>query len=178
MIKFLVNGVKPPKRNDGDAGFDFYVPNYSEEFVKRLKEINPELNLIPEKKQIILTPGQAVLIPSGVRTLIPHNIALVAHNKSGVATKQRLSVGACVVDHSYEGEIHLHVFNTSDKPARIDFGQKLIQFVPLVIDDTEAQTLEIPAGLTETEIAQFIIAFYKDHDSERGSGGFGSTGLN
>lgn len=170
MIKFLVNsGCRYPKRADGDAGFDFYIPKYSEELAKTL-------TVTPDRK-IIIRPHEDVLIPTGVRSLLPSNIALIANNKSGIATKKRLAVGACVVDSSYQGIIHIHVYNTSDKPVVLEFDTKLCQFVPLYIDDEQPDIVEIPVGLTDEEQEQFIKNFYKDTVSHRGAGGFGSTGL-
>ena len=92
---------------------------------------------------------------------MPRGYALIAFNKSGVATKQGLSVGACVVDEDYEGEIHLHMINTSDKDQTVATGQKLVQFVlmPVSYIDVE-EVAELP-----------------NRNTERGSGGFGSTGL-
>lgn len=134
--------VKTPNRGTStSAGIDFYVPEDFE--TKTLK------------------PGESVLIPSGIKMQLPRGYALVAFNKSGVAVKQGLSVGACVVDEDYEGEIHLHMINTSDKEQVIATGQKLVQFVliPVAYFDLE-EVDEIPP-----------------RNTERGSGGFGSTGL-
>jgi len=134
--------VKTPNRGTSvSAGIDFYVP---EDF-----------------ETTVLKPGQSVLIPSGIKAQVPRGYALIAFNKSGVATKQGLSVGACVVDEDYEGEIHLHMINTSDKDQTVATGQKLVQFVlmPVSYIDVE-EVAELP-----------------NRNTERGSGGFGSTGL-
>lgn len=137
-----LRNVKTPNRGTSvSAGIDFYVP---EDFETQ-----------------VLKPGQSVLIPSGIKAQVPRGYALIAFNKSGVATKQGLSVGACVVDEDYEGEIHLHMINTSDKDQTVATGQKLVQFVlmPVSYIDVEEVT-ELP-----------------NRNTERGSGGFGSTGL-
>ena len=86
---------------------------------------------------------------------------MIAFNKSGVATKQGLSVGACVVDEDYDGEVHLHMINTSDKDQTVVTGQKLVQFVliPVCYIDVE-EVDELP-----------------QRNTQRGAGGFGSTGL-
>ncbi len=181
MIKFLVCGdVKAPQRKAGqDAGFDFFVPNYSEEFEKQLEECNPDLGDYAgvkivitgdgHKKAIILPPNSDIKIPSMVRALIPEDECLLLVNKSGVALKQKLTVGACLVDSSYEGIIHLHMFNIGKNPVAIEFGQKLVQGVPYKLDCEEHQIFY------ETEVSKED--FYKDHNHDRGDGGFGSTGL-
>ena len=138
-----LRNVKTPNRGTSvSAGIDFYVP---EDFETQ-----------------VLKPGQSVLIPSGIKAQVPRGYALIAFNKSGVATKQGLSVGACVVDEDYEGEIHLHMINTSDKDQTVATGQKLVQFVlmPVSYIDVE-EVAELP-----------------NRNTERGSGGFGSTGIN
>jgi dUTP pyrophosphatase len=105
-------------------------------------------------------PGGSILIPSGIKVELPDDTALIAFNKSGVCTKQFLQVGACVVDYDYRGEIHLHVFNYSNEIQFVDPGQKLVQFVLLPYHQ---------AVLVESRD--------KFNQTERGEGGFGSTGL-
>ena len=134
--------VKTPNRGTTvSAGIDFYVP---EDF-----------------ETTTLAPGESVLIPSGIKVQVPRGYALIAFNKSGVAVKQGLSVGACVVDEDYEGEVHLHMINTSSKEQVIATGQKLVQFVL------------IPVSYFDVEVVDEI----QSRNTERGAGGFGSTGL-
>ena len=173
MIKFLVIGDGiAPKRAQGDAGFDFYVPKYSDALVDEInKKSNRKVYIVNkdnnEDVKIKLYPHEDILIPTYVYSQFPSNIALVAKNKSGVATKQKLNVGACVVDSSYQGVIHVHVTNVSSEPQFIEFGKKIVQFVPFLIDDSEP---EITTGMTPKE-------FFGNTASVRGTGGFGSTGL-
>jgi dUTP pyrophosphatase len=140
----LIRDVKPPSRGTSkSAGLDFFVPNDFQSYP--------------------LHPGESILIPSGVKTQVPEGYALIAFNKSGVATKLRLSVGACVVDEDYEGEIHLHLYNTSPHTVvTIEPGMKLTQFIL------------IPVNYQNVE----IVNEFESRQSERGSGGFGSTGSN
>ena len=137
-----LRNVKTPNRGTAaSAGIDFYVP---EDF-----------------ETVSLKPGESILIPSGIKVQVPRGYALIAFNKSGVAVKQGLSVGACVVDEDYEGEVHLHMINTSDKDQVVATGQKLVQFVLIPV-----------AYLDIEEVLEM-----KPRNTERGSGGFGSTGL-
>ena len=173
MIKFLVTGDGiAPKRAQGDAGFDFYVPKYSDALVDEInKKSNRKVYIVNkdnnEDVKIKLYPHEDILIPTYVYSQFPSNIALVAKNKSGVATKQKLDVGACVVDSSYQGVIHVHVTNVSSEPQFIEFGKKIVQFVPFLIDDSE------PEVFTDLKPEEFF-----NSKSNRGAGGFGSTGLN
>lgn len=143
MLIKKIREVKTPTRGTSkSAGIDFYTPN--------------DLEIIK------LFPGEHALIPSGIKVQVPEGYALIAFNKSGVATKHRLAVGACVVDEDYEGELHIHVYNTSNnKVVEIEPGMKLTQFV---LTPVNYQNVE--------EVDEF-----PERQSDRGSGGFGSTGL-
>ena len=77
--------------------------------------------------------------------------------------KKGLMVGACVVDSDYQGEIHLHLINASNKPVTIEPGDKLTQF------------LLVPVNHCAVELVDVDELF--DKETTRGSGGFGSTGV-
>ena len=148
MIEFYVgeHGIAPTKVF-GDAGFDFYVPS---DFIS-----------------CWIIPGDDILINTKIRSKFPENRALIAFNKSGVATKKQLQVGACVVDSSYQGEIHIHLYNWGTKSICIESCDKLVQFVPIKIEPREAKFTD---G-TYTSVENFYGTV-----SDRGEGGFGSTG--
>jgi len=145
MLKMKIQklrNVKTPNRGtSASAGIDFYVP---EDF-----------------ETASLKPGESVLIPSGIRVQVPRGYALIAFNKSGVAVKQGLSVGACCVDEDYTGEVHLHMINTSNKDQVIATGQKLVQFILIPVSYMDVEEVEV----------------LPERNTERGTGGFGSTGL-
>ena len=142
VLRFCkVRPVKSPTRaHVGDAGVDFYVPD--------------------DFEGCWVQPQCDVLIPSGIKVEVPSGWALVMMSKSGIATKHRLLVGACVVDHGYEGEVHLHVVNAGGLPVHITPGMKLVQGVLLPVG------LHQPAEVDAIRVG-----------SARGDGGFGSTGL-
>ena len=79
---------EPERKNPADAGIDFFIPLHSW-----------------ATKSIELLPGARILIPSGVRMEVPAGWALVFLEKSGIATKFGIVLGARVVDHNYRGEI-------------------------------------------------------------------------
>ena len=135
--------VKSPTRGTSKAaGIDFYVP---EDF-----------------ETTILGPSEDVLIPSGLRVRIPEGFALIGFNKSGVATKKRFLVGACVIDEDYIGEMHLHLINAGKQSIPISAGDKIIQFILVPVN------YAIPEELTGDEYESF-------GKTERNDGGFGST---
>jgi dUTP pyrophosphatase len=138
-----IREVKTPIRGtEQSAGIDFFVPYDFEETT--------------------VSSGGAVFIPSGIKVNVPAGHALIAFNKSGVALRKTLSVGACVVDEDYQGEIHLHLYNFGNEPTTIKPGEKLVQMVlvPVSYDNVEVVSSESLFSTT----------------TERGSGGFGSTG--
>jgi dUTPase len=168
-IKFLkTRDVKSPSRaNKYDAGIDFYVPEFTPEFIRDLKAKNPNNNEI-SKDGIYLRQGDRILIPSGIHCQMAHSgRALIAANKSGVATKTGLIVGACVVDYEYQGEIHISLINTSNIPipAMITPGMKAIQFLEIPIYNSD---IEVEEGKT-------LEKFYEEKTTTRGADGFGST---
>lgn len=145
-MKFTkVRDVKSPSRGTAlSAGIDFFVPN---DFI-----------------EMTLLSNQRTLIPSGIKVSLPDGYALIAFNKSGVASKTGMIVGACVVDEDYQGEIHLNMINTSDIGQLIRPGDKLTQFILVPVNYAEPQ--EVKADDLYREV------------TERGEGGFGSTGEN
>ena len=112
--------------------------------------------------QTELIPGESVLIPSGIRAKVPEGFMLAAFNKSGVCTKKKLIVGASIVDEDYQGEIHIHLINAGDDVATFERGDKLVQFIL------------VPVNYEGIEVVDNTELF--EQKSERGEGGFGSTG--
>lgn len=147
LIRFIkIRDVKTPEYGTpGSAGIDFFVPN--------------------DFTAVHLEPGEAVLIPSGIRARLPLHTALIAFNKSGVATKKRLQVGAQVVDCDYQGELHFHHYNCGTEAVVVSPGEKIVQFILTPI---------IKAKLIECQTEEEVFPT----QSERGEGGFGSTGTN
>ena len=135
--------VKSPTRaNSADAGIDFFVPN--------------------DMPKIELRSGDKCLIPSGIKVDVPEGYALIAFNKSGIATGRELQVGACVVDCGYQGEVHFHLFNYGNNVVWLHPGEKIVQFVLLPLGDPAVEEVKEKDLYTEV--------------SSRGEGGFGSTG--
>lgn len=176
MIKFFIEpgyDVKAPVRDYGNAGVDFYIPNYNKTFADAFNEKNnPNLAYlstdIDGRGIIRIMPHGRVNIPSGIRSFISSNVALEAHNKSGIATKQGLVFGASTVDANYQGIIHISLINTTSQVIELPFGMKVVQFIPRLID---VSPIEVYNDISFEE-------FYKDFEfSNRGEGAFGSTGV-
>jgi dUTP pyrophosphatase len=169
-----IRDVKAPTRaNANDAGTDFYIPYYTEQFYKDLREKNKNNKILyqvamgengKEILEMIIAPHAQINIPSGIKVnILDKNTYLDANNKSGVATKYRLVTGAKVVDADYQGEVHLNMINTSDELITLTTGQKIVQFIhkEYIKTDWEEVSNEEYNNIPE---------------SDRGAGGFASTG--
>ena len=98
-----------------------------------------------------------VVIDTGVHVEIPEGYTIFLKSKSGLNVKHNL-IGEGVVDSGFTGSIRVKLYNLGDNDYQILRGDKIIQMVIL------------PCVYCEfTEVEQFA-------DSERGTGGFGSTG--
>lgn len=170
-----VRTVKSPNRGTSlSAGIDFFVPEFDAKFIedfstKNEKELAAfDIDLDVEDELISVEPGGRVLIPSGIHVnladLKTEGIALIAHNKSGIATKKGFDRLAEVVDEDYQGEIHISVVNTGNDTIQIFPNEKLVQF------------LLIPVLYSMPEEIKFEDLY--NSESDRGDKGFGEgTGL-
>ena len=135
--------ISPNRAHSLDAGIDFFVPT--------------------DFDQKGLAPGEALRIKSGIKVNVPQGYALIAFNKSGISTKLGLIVGACVIDSGYQGEISIHIINTSNKMIWIIPDMKIVQYILIPIAES------IPEEVEESKLFPY--------SSTRKSGGFGSTNV-
>ncbi len=168
-LKYVkVRDVKNPERGTSkSAGLDLFVPSDLKTLPNTSKGAFLTLSVNKDNKQELalrVNPHCHVLIPSGLHFKVPENHALIAFNKSGVAAKLGLAVGACVIDEDYTGEVHISLFNTTDNPVDIFANQKIVQLLLLKVDYCNAIQMSD------------LNSLYHNVESERGSGGFGSTG--
>lgn len=172
-----IRNVKTPKRaHSTDGGFDLYVPEdlTLDTMSKMFDMTNHTLSVeffnqdeeLKTIKSFFLKPGDSILIPIGLKFNIPHGYALIAMNKSGIATKRGLLVGACVIDESYTGEVFINLHNVSDRIQKISAGEKIIQLLMLPVNYCVLEEFE---GDNEEDFLK---------KTTRGDGGFGSSGLN
>ena len=112
-------------------------------------------------KQIKILPGKSEIIPTGIALAIPKNFEVQIRPRSGLAAKNQVSVlnTPGTIDADYRGEIKVILINLSDKVFVVEKGLRIAQMVVCPV---------IKASLKEvTEL----------ESTERGSGGFGSTGI-
>ena len=112
-------------------------------------------------KQIKILPGKSEIIPTGLAVAIPKNFEIQIRPRSGLAATSQISVlnAPGTIDADYRGELKVILINLSDKVFVVEKGLRIAQMVlcPVV----KATLKEV----TELE------------NTERGSGGFGSTGI-
>ena len=163
-MKFMkIREVQTPERaTELASGIDFFIPDFSAQFIYDLRSKND--NLQYEQSAIHLQPNTSILIPMGIKVNIDSGYDMVFHNKSGVASKLGLIVGAKVIDSDYQGELYLNLMNVCDKNVELKSDMKIIQGI---IRKVELWKFE--RFYNETDL-------FKNESSNRGDGGFGSFG--
>lgn len=106
---------------------------------------------------LIIEPGQSVLIPTGVALAIPKGFVGLVRDRSSLA-RAGLHTVAGVIDSDYRGEVMVAAYNAGAAA------------LPLRQGDRIAQMLALPCPRAE------VVEVESLEDTERGAGGFGSTG--
>ena len=109
---------------------------------------------------INIEPGNIAIIPTGLALSIPKGFEVQIRPRSGLAAKQKISVlnTPGTIDADYRGEIKVILINLGQESFKVEKGLRIAQMV--VCPVVQAQLKEVD-NLNETE---------------RGKGGFGSTG--
>jgi len=138
-----VRDVTSPSRGHAtDAGIDMYVPNSV------------------DWDSYTIQPGTDIRIPSGIKFDIEPGWCATFLNKSGISYNKKLIIGGQLIDSGYQGEVHLHLINTSNSEIVIKSGQKIAQIIILPVP--EVKITEVKGELYE-------------QTSSRAASGFGST---
>ena len=139
QLKMLDAGLEAPSyAHPGDAGADLRA-----------------------REDVVLQPGERKLVPTGVSIALPDGFVALIHPRSGLATKQGLTIvnAPGTVDAGYRGEIAVTLLNTDVREAiELRRGDRIAQMV-----------------IQRVEYAQFV-PVSELSESVRGAGGFGSTG--
>ena len=109
---------------------------------------------------VTIAPGQTAFIPTGLSMELPQGTAGLIYARSGLACKRGLApankVG--VIDSDYRGEFIVALHNHGQQPQTVESGERVAQLVITPV---------LTPGFAETDDLD---------DTDRGSGGFGSTG--
>ena len=111
-------------------------------------------------EKCVLQPGERALVPTGIRIALPVGYEAQVRPRSGLALKHGITLpnSPGTIDADYRGEIQVIMQNLGDAPFAIEPGDRIAQMVVAPVSQVnwlEANALE---------------------ETERGSGGFGSTG--
>ena len=139
LVRRLDDGLPLPERaHPGDAGFD-----------------------LRSAIDIVLSPGERAMIPTGIAVAIPEGFAGLVQPRSGLAARHGLALvnAPGLIDAGYRGEIKVIAINLDpSEKFEVRRGDKIAQLVIYPVPETTLREVdELP-------------------DSARGEGGFGSTG--
>ncbi|MEO1964585.1 dUTP diphosphatase [Hyphomonas sp.] len=115
---------------------------------------------VPEGEPMVLAPGERAMVPTGLSVAIPQGYEIQVRPRSGLAAKHGLT---CLntpgtIDSDYRGEIKVILVNLGQEAFTIQRGERIAQLVLAPVTRLAWQAVD---SLDETE---------------RGAGGFGSTG--
>jgi len=165
----------PTKAHPTDSGFDLYA-----------------------SEDVIIEPGETEVVPTGIAVELPKGFEAQVRPRSGVTAKTKLRVQLGTIDNGYKGEIGVIVDNIRTPIKTVDvnggrtgmssvtttdaytvcgtgqyMGKRIIDGTYLIRKGDRIAQLVVQAlpAVTVVEIDDFT------EDSERGEGGFGSTGV-
>ena len=113
------------------------------------------------ENEIDLAPGKTAIIPTGLAVSIPKNFEIQIRPRSGLAAKNQITVlnTPGTIDSDYRGELKVILVNLGKENFKIEKGIRIAQMVLCPV---------VRATLKEVDILE---------ETERGEGGFGSTGV-
>ncbi len=139
-----------------EHGKDLPLPAYQSELAAGLDL------LAAVDDPVMLAPGQRALVPTGLSMALPAGFEAQVRPRSGLAAKHGVTVlnTPGTIDADYRGEVKVILINLGDAAFEITRGERIAQMVIAPV---------LQAEITEVAVLS---------DTERGVGGFGSTGRN
>lgn len=114
------------------------------------------------QEPVTIAPGERYVFPTGIAVALPENVAGMIYTRSGLGIKHGIHVtnGVGVIDWDYRGEIRVGLHNLSHEPYTVNPGDRIAQLI---------LTPVVTPNITEV---------FELEETDRGAGGFGSTGKN
>ena len=111
-------------------------------------------------ESVLLQPGERALVATGIRIALPDGFVGLVHPRSGLAIKHGVTVlnTPGTIDAGYRGEVKVILVNLGQEPFSVELGDRIAQLVVQRFERAEFTRVERLPG------------------SDRGEGGFGSTG--
>ncbi|QIG96090.1 MULTISPECIES: dUTP diphosphatase [unclassified Bradyrhizobium] len=118
------------------------------------------LAAVPRSAPLILLPGRYEMVPTGLTIALPPGYEAQVRPRSGLAAKYGVTVlnSPGTIDADYRGEINVLLINHGHEPFSIRRGERIAQLVIAPVTRAELVPVDVLSS------------------TERGSGGFGSTG--
>jgi dUTP pyrophosphatase len=155
--RLRVSATLPAYGSNGAAGLDLsadlsdeHYGNFTTIFDEKLGEAVEAITILPGKRRLIKT-GIAVKLPAGTYGRVAP--------RSGLAYKHGIDVMAGVIDEDYRGDIGVILYNSGDEPFHVTHGMRIAQLI--------------------VEVYRPVLVVERDSldVTNRGEGGFGSTGV-
>lgn len=120
-----------------------------------------DLRACCDEQGITVGPMERLLIPTGIAIELPEGTVGLVCARSGLALRQGLTManGVGVIDSDYRGEVKVPAVNLSQVAVHISHGERIAQLLVMPV--------EMPAMLEIDDL----------NETGRGTGGFGSTGV-
>lgn len=114
----------------------------------------------PDRCDVVLEAGARALVPTGLRMAVPDGFEVQLRPRSGLALKHGITLPNTpgTIDSDYRGPLGVIVMNAGDAPFTIEHGMRIAQMVVAAVEHADFELVE---DLPQTQ---------------RGDGGFGSTG--
>ena len=140
-----------------ENGYGLPIPKYESEGAAGLDL----LAAIREDKSIIILPGRAEMVPTGIAIALPKGFEAQIRPRSGLAAKNGITIlnSPGTIDSDYRGEISAMLINHSKVNFEIERGMRIAQMIIAPV---------VQFNLIKTETLG---------ETKRGAGGFGSTGI-
>jgi dUTP pyrophosphatase len=152
----------PQHQTQQSACFDIAFQSAGKSHVRGFTRTNKPIERIVSTNRLTISPGDRLLIPTGMIMDIPLGYSVRLHARSGMSLKQGLVLANSegVIDSDYVEEVFVMITNISDNAILIEEGSRIAQGELVKnVEYTIEQTISRPLGKTSR------------------SGGFGSTGV-
>ena len=140
-----------------ENGYGLPIPKYETEGAAGLDLLAAR----GEDKSIIILPGRAEMVPTGIAIALPKGFEAQIRPRSGLAAKNGITIlnSPGTIDSDYRGEISAMLINHSKVNFEIERGMRIAQMIIAPV---------VQFNLIKTETLD---------ETKRGAGGFGSTGI-